>query len=75
MRLSVLLLFAMAAWADTVRQVRESSRSRSASPAAYAALRHTEAIGRVLSQSGSFWWGKSDSEREWLTAEFKSRRK
>ena len=29
----------------------------------------------MLSQSGSFWWGKSDSEREWLTAEFKSRPK
>ena len=43
--------------------------------AAYAALRHPEAIGRVLSQSGSFWWGKTDFEREWLTAEFKSRPK
>jgi enterochelin esterase-like enzyme len=30
-------------------------------------------IGRVLSQSGAFWWGKTDSEREWLTAELASR--
>jgi enterochelin esterase-like enzyme len=41
--------------------------------AAYAALSHPEAIGRVLSQSGSFWWGKTDSEPEWLTAEFSSK--
>lgn len=41
--------------------------------AAFAALQHPEAIGRVLSQSGAFWWGKTDAEREWLTAEFKSR--
>jgi enterochelin esterase-like enzyme len=41
--------------------------------AAYAALRHPEEIGRVLSQSGSFWWGKTDAEPEWLTSEFKSK--
>jgi enterochelin esterase family protein len=40
--------------------------------AAYAALKHPEEIGRVLSQSGSFWWGKTDAEPEWLTAEFAS---
>ena len=43
--------------------------------AAYAALTHPEVIGCVLSQSGSFWWGRTDSEPEWLTAEFKSRPK
>jgi enterochelin esterase-like enzyme len=52
-----------------------SSASLGGLAAAYAALRHPEAIGRVLSQPGSFWWGKTDSEREWLTAEFKSRPK
>lgn len=41
--------------------------------AAYAALRHPEKIGRVLSQSGSFWWGRTDAEPEWLTSEFKSK--
>lgn len=41
--------------------------------AAYAALEHPEAFGRVLSQSGSFGWGKTDSEAQWLTAEFRSR--
>jgi enterochelin esterase family protein len=41
--------------------------------AAYAAIEHPEVLGRVLSQSGSFWWGKADSEPEWLTAELRSR--
>jgi enterochelin esterase family protein len=41
--------------------------------AAYAALEHPEAFGRVLSQSGSFGWGKTDAEAQWLTAEFHSR--
>jgi enterochelin esterase-like enzyme len=41
--------------------------------AACTALRHPEAIGRVLSQSGAFWWGKTDAAPEWLSAEFKSR--
>ncbi len=40
--------------------------------AAFAALEHPEVFGRVLSQSGAFWWGKTDSEREWLTAEVTS---
>jgi enterochelin esterase-like enzyme len=43
--------------------------------AAYAALEHPGAVGRVLSQSGSFWWGRTDSEHEWLTAQFRSRPK
>jgi enterochelin esterase family protein len=43
--------------------------------AACAALQHPEAIGRVLSQSGSFWWGRTEAEHEWLTAEFQSRPK
>ena len=41
--------------------------------AAYAALSNPESIGRVLSQSGSFWWGQTDAEPEWLTAEFTSK--
>ena len=41
--------------------------------AACAALDRPDAIGRVLSQSGAFWWGKTDSEHERLTAEFRSR--
>jgi enterochelin esterase-like enzyme len=43
--------------------------------AAHVAMQHPEAIGRVLSQSGSFWWGKTDAEPEWLTAEFRSKPK
>jgi enterochelin esterase-like enzyme len=39
--------------------------------AAYAALRHPEIFGNVLSQSGSFWWAPSDhQEPEWLTRQF-----
>jgi enterochelin esterase family protein len=41
--------------------------------ATFAALEHPEIFGRVLSQSGAFWWGRTDSEREWLTAELASR--
>jgi enterochelin esterase-like enzyme len=41
--------------------------------AAYTALDHPEAVGRVLSQSGAFWWGRTDTEHEWLTAQFRSR--
>jgi enterochelin esterase-like enzyme len=32
--------------------------------AAYAAFRHPEVFGNVLSQSGSFWWGPDDAEPE-----------
>lgn len=39
--------------------------------AAFAALRHPEVFGNVLSQSGSFWWGPADDpEPEWLTRQF-----
>jgi enterochelin esterase family protein len=41
--------------------------------ASYAALDQPQAFGRVLSQSGSFGWGKRDAEAQWLTAEFRSR--
>jgi enterochelin esterase-like enzyme len=41
--------------------------------AVFVALEHPEVFGRVLSQSGAFWWGKSDAEGEWLTAELSSR--
>ena len=40
--------------------------------AAYAALHSPGDIARVLSQSGAFWWGKTDSEHEWLTSEVRS---
>lgn len=36
----------------------------------YAAFRHPEVFGNVVSQSGSYWWrpeGKEDEEHEWLT--------
>lgn len=37
----------------------------------YAALRHPEVFGNVLSQSGSYWWAPDGSfEPEWLTKEF-----
>jgi len=39
--------------------------------AAYAAFRHPERFGNVLSQSGSFWWKPDgDSEPEWLIRRF-----
>src|SRR5262249_9630041 len=35
--------------------------------ALFAGFRHPEAIGKVLSQSGSFWWKpERDAEPEWL---------
>ncbi|MEW6125788.1 MAG: enterochelin esterase [Acidobacteriota bacterium] len=40
---------------------------------AYAAFRHPEVFGNVLSQSGSYWWrpeGREDEEHEWLTKQF-----
>ncbi|WP_242671981.1 enterochelin esterase domain-containing protein [Stutzerimonas kirkiae] len=48
---------------------------------AYVALRHPEWFGNVLSQSGSFWWGKADNEApngngaaeeepQWLTRQY-----
>jgi enterochelin esterase family protein len=48
--------------------------------AAYAAFRHADLFGNVLSQSGAFWWWRPDrrwgeppdeaTEYEWLTHEF-----
>jgi enterochelin esterase-like enzyme len=39
--------------------------------ATFAALKHPEVFGNVLSQSGSFWWKPEDqSEPEWLTKQF-----
>jgi enterochelin esterase family protein len=41
--------------------------------AAFAALRHPEVFGNVLSQSGSFWWApEAAEEHEWLTSRFAS---
>ncbi|WP_423371244.1 alpha/beta hydrolase-fold protein [Burkholderia sp. LMG 32019] len=42
---------------------------------AYAALRHPELFGNVLSQSGSFWWAPAQGDArtrtaEWLTREY-----
>lgn len=37
---------------------------------AYAAFRHPEAFGNVLSQSGSFWWGPDDAEPEQNARDF-----
>lgn len=36
----------------------------------YAALKHPELFGNVLSQSGSYWWSPPGQEPEWLTREF-----
>jgi len=39
--------------------------------AAFLGLRHPELFGRVLCQSGSFWWAPDDDpEAEWLTRQF-----
>ncbi|VWC42141.1 alpha/beta hydrolase-fold protein [Burkholderia lata] len=45
---------------------------------AYAALRHPELFGNVLSQSGSFWWAPTQGDArtrtaEWLTREYGER--
>jgi len=37
---------------------------------AYAALRHPEVFGNVLSQSGSYWWAPKGEEDQWLTRQF-----
>ncbi len=36
----------------------------------YAALRHPEVFGNVLSQSGSYWWSPPGEEDQWLTRQF-----
>ncbi|WP_249205208.1 enterochelin esterase [Achromobacter sp. Marseille-Q0513] len=36
----------------------------------YAALRHPEVFGNVLSQSGSYWWAPPGEEDQWLTRQF-----
>lgn len=36
----------------------------------YAALKHPEIFGNVLSQSGSYWWAPPGEEPEWLTREY-----
>jgi enterochelin esterase family protein len=41
--------------------------------AVFAALEHPDVVGRVLSQSGAFWWGKPNAEHQWLTSELSSR--
>ena len=39
--------------------------------ATFAAFRHPEIFGNVISQSGSFWWKpEGDAEHEWLTRQF-----
>ncbi|MGZ3457520.1 MAG: enterochelin esterase [Archangium sp.] len=39
--------------------------------AAFAGLRHPEVFGKVLSQSGSFWWAPEGAgEDEWLSSQF-----
>jgi len=42
---------------------------------AYAALRHPEVFGNVLSQSGSYWWSPAAEEDQWLTRQFVAVRK
>ena len=41
----------------------------------YAALRHPEVFGNVLSQSGSYWWAPPGEEDQWLTRQFVAVRK
>jgi enterochelin esterase family protein len=39
--------------------------------ASFLALRHPERFGRVMSMSGSYWWGAAaDGEPEWLTRQY-----
>lgn len=37
---------------------------------AYAAFRHPEVFGNVLSQSGSYWWGQPGEEDQWLSRQY-----
>jgi enterochelin esterase family protein len=56
--------------ADPARTVVAGS-SYGGLAAAYAGLRHPEAFGNVLSQSGAFWWrAEGDAEHEWLIRRF-----
>jgi enterochelin esterase family protein len=38
-------------------------------------LRHPEVFGNVLSQSGSYWWGRPGEEDQWLARQFAAERK
>ncbi|MEN0106170.1 MAG: alpha/beta hydrolase-fold protein, partial [Pseudomonas sp.] len=38
--------------------------------ASYAALKHPQLFGNVISQSGSYWWSPTGQEPEWLTRAF-----
>ena len=38
--------------------------------AAFAALRHPELFGKVLSQSGAFWVGRNEEPTEWLARQY-----
>ncbi|GHO48348.1 alpha/beta hydrolase [Ktedonospora formicarum] len=42
--------------------------------AAFVAFEASDLFGKVLSQSGSFWWGP-ETEREWLTTHYAAREK
>lgn len=56
---------------DNPEQTVAAGASYGGLAAAFAGLRHPEVFGRVLSQSGSFWWSKPDEEEfEWLTRQF-----
>ncbi|SHO57193.1 enterochelin esterase [Vibrio quintilis] len=41
----------------------------------YVATRHPETFGKVLSQSGSFWWGPDKAHPQWLTAQLRQQPK
>lgn len=49
------------------RQTIVAGSSHGGTAALYAAVSHPEVFGRVLAQSGSFWWAPADDpEPEWL---------
>jgi enterochelin esterase family protein len=58
---------------DKPEEVIVAGASLGGLASAFAALRHPEVFGKVLSQSGSYWWGKpGEEEFEWLTRQFVS---
>ncbi|HEX2851526.1 MAG TPA: alpha/beta hydrolase-fold protein [Acidimicrobiales bacterium] len=65
--------WAAARWSITTDPSRTVIGGASAGgfAASFLALRHPERFGRVLSMSGSYWWGAAlDGEPEWLTRQY-----
>lgn len=57
--------------ADDPGRVILGGQSAGGLAASFAALRHSDVFGAVLSQSGSYWWRpEGDDEHEWLARQY-----